>query len=94
MPRLITPTDQEFSLTVESRYPEREVGLDDPIVVKFKQATEATNLKRQEYLARPIKRMWENGESGESQTGSVSVERKKSERLTRQSKTCQNLRLR
>ena len=26
MPRLITPTDKEFSLTVESRYPEREVG--------------------------------------------------------------------
>jgi hypothetical protein len=67
MPRLITPTDKEFSLTVESRYSEREVGPDDPIVVKFKQATEATNLRRQEYLSRPIKRMWENGESGESQ---------------------------
>ncbi|MBE7473123.1 MAG: hypothetical protein DPW09_42780 [Anaerolineae bacterium] len=64
MPRLIAPTEKEFSLTVDSHYAERMVGPDDPIVVKFRQATEATNLKRQEFLARPIKRMWEKDESG------------------------------
>jgi hypothetical protein len=64
MPRLIAPISKEFSLTVESAYASRRVTADDPIVVSFKQATEATNLKRQEFLARPIKRMWEQGESG------------------------------
>jgi hypothetical protein len=64
MPRLIVPTDKEFSLTVDSHYANRRVEADDPIVVSFKQATEATNLKRQEYLARPIKRMWEKDEIG------------------------------
>ncbi len=66
MPKLITPTEKEFSLTVDSRYTERQVTSDDPIVVKFKQATESTNLRRQEYLARPIKRMWEkDGDGGD-----------------------------
>jgi hypothetical protein len=67
MPRLIAPTEKEFSLTVDSYYAERQVGADDPIVVKFKQATEATNLRRQEYLARPIKRMWEKSNDGDDQ---------------------------
>ncbi|MCK6625512.1 MAG: hypothetical protein L6R45_10095 [Anaerolineae bacterium] len=67
MPKLITPTEKEFSLTVDSRYAERQVESDDPIVVKFKQATEATNLRRQEYLARPIKRMWEKDQDGGDQ---------------------------
>lgn len=64
MPRLIAPISKEFSLTVESTYANRRVEADDPIVVSFKQATEATNLKRQEFLARPIKRMWEKDETG------------------------------
>lgn len=67
MPKLISPTEKEFSLTVDSRYVERRVDRDDPIVVKFKQATEATNLRRQEYLARPIKRLWEKDNDGDSQ---------------------------
>jgi hypothetical protein len=67
MPRLITPIEKEFTLTVDSPYPERQVDIDDPIVVKFRQATEATNLKRQEYLARPIKRMWEKGPEGDNE---------------------------
>jgi hypothetical protein len=68
MPRLIVPTDKEFSLTVDSVYANRRVEADDPIVVSFKQATEATNLNRQEFLARPIKRMWERDElEGDSQ---------------------------
>lgn len=67
MPKLIAPTEKEFSLTVDSRYPERVVESDDPIVVKFKQATEAVNLRRQEYLARPIKRLWEKTEDSDSE---------------------------
>jgi hypothetical protein len=67
MPKLLAPTSKEFILTVDSRYAERQVDADDPIVVSFKQATEATNLKRQDYLARPIKRMWEKGQEGDDQ---------------------------
>lgn len=67
MPKLIVPTDREFSLTVESRYSARRVGSDDPIVVSFKQATEAVNLRRQELLARPIKRLWEKSAEGDDQ---------------------------
>jgi hypothetical protein len=67
MPRLIVPTSKEFSLIIDSRYADRRVDETDPIVVSFKQATEATNLKRQEYLARPIKRMWEKGQEGDDQ---------------------------
>ena len=64
MPRLLAPISKEFSLTVDSYHANRRIEAADPIVVSFKQATEATNLKRQEYLARPIKRMWETVESG------------------------------
>lgn len=60
MPRLIVPTDKEFNLTVDSPKAERRVKADDPIVVSFRQATEATNILRQELLARPITRMWED----------------------------------
>ena len=59
MPKLIVPLDKSYSITIESRHSERRVTEDDPIVVTFKQATEALNLKRQEMLARPITRMWE-----------------------------------
>jgi hypothetical protein len=67
MPKLIAPTEKAFALTVSSPYPDRRVGPDDPIAVSFRQATEATNLKRQEYLDRPIKRLWEKGLDGEDQ---------------------------
>lgn len=67
MPKLITPTDKEFNLTVDSHFAVRRVETADPIVVSFKQATEATNLKRQDLLARPIKRLWEKGQEGDDQ---------------------------
>ncbi len=56
--------EKEFSLTVDSHSPERVVTEADPIVVKFRQVTEATNLRRQEYLSRPIKRLWEKDGDG------------------------------
>lgn len=58
MPKLIVPLDKAHTLTVDSKYAERRVTDDDPIIVTFRQATESLNLKRQEMLARPIKRMW------------------------------------
>ena len=67
MPKLIAPTEKEFTLTVDSPYANRRIEIDDPIVVSFKQATEATNLKRQEYLDRPIKRLWEKSLDGDDQ---------------------------
>jgi len=60
MPKLIVPLDKSHTITVESRHVERRVGEDDPIVVTFKQATEALNLRRQEMLARPVARLWED----------------------------------
>jgi hypothetical protein len=59
MPQLIIPADREFSLTVDSRQVHVRVTEDDPILVTFRQANEAANLRRQELLARPISRMWE-----------------------------------
>jgi hypothetical protein len=59
MPQLIIPADQEFTLTVASRQAHVRVTEADPIIVTFKQANEATNMRRQELLARPISRLWE-----------------------------------
>ena len=59
MPKLVIPTDRLFSVTVESKHADRRVTEDDPIIVSFRQATEALNLKRQELLARPISRQWD-----------------------------------
>jgi hypothetical protein len=59
MPQLVIPADQEFALTVPSRQAHVRVTENDPIIVKFKQANEATNMRRQELLARPISRLWE-----------------------------------
>jgi hypothetical protein len=59
MPKLIVPLDKSFTILIDSRHTERRVEDDDPIVVTFKQANEALNLRRQEMLARPITRMWE-----------------------------------
>ena len=60
MPKLIAPLDKAFTIIVESKHPEKRVTEADPIIVSFRQATEALNLRRQEILARPINRSWED----------------------------------
>ena len=54
MPRLLVPIEKEFSIIAKG------LTEDDPIVVSFRQATEAMNLRRQELLAKPVTRSWEN----------------------------------
>jgi hypothetical protein len=55
MPRLLAPIETEFLITDVDG-----VSPDDPIVVSFKQATEALNLHRQEMLAKPVTRSWQD----------------------------------
>ena len=54
MPKLLVPIEKEFSIIAKG------LTEDDPIVVSFRQATEAMNLRRQELLAKPVTRSWEN----------------------------------
>jgi len=54
MPKLLVPIEKEFTVIAKG------ISEDDPIVVSFRQANEALNLRRQEMLAKPITRSWEN----------------------------------
>jgi len=77
MPKLISPTDREYKITVKSRHADRVVTEDDPIIVSFRQATEALNLKRQDYLATPINRQWGEGSNYSEQVSLVTFSRRK-----------------
>lgn len=77
MPKLISPTDREYKVMVNSRHADRVVTEDDPIIVSFRQATEAINLKRQDYLATPINRQWADGNTYSEQVSLVTFSRRK-----------------
>jgi hypothetical protein len=59
MPKLIVPLVQEYSISsFKHRDRARRIKPNDPLIVKFRQATELDNITRQQLLSEPITRQW------------------------------------